>query len=390
MKIGIIGGGAAGIICALKIKEMHPNYDVVILEKKEKLGKKLLATGNGKCNLGNLVINDDSYNSSFAKEIVSNNKKELEDMFLSLGIPLKHNNDLIYPWNESAKETVDILTRRLQELGVVVFLNCVIKDYFQNGNRVVLITEDGKLNFDKIVITCGGKAAPKLGSDGSFYSVLEKKGYKVITPTPGLCPLRTIEKTKNVSGIRVKCTVSLLKDNEIINEETGEVLFKDDGISGIVIFNMASRIARMRSDNLILSLDLFPTHSLDELITLFKKMNNLAKSYCFLRGFFQNQIVQLLLQRLKIDEKNNFYDDEILKIARLCKQLRFHVKDFYSFDNSQVTIGGISLDDIDLNFHSKKEENVYLAGEILNVDGLCGGYNLMWAFISSILVAKNI
>ena len=237
--------------------------------------------------------------------------------------------------------------------------------------------------FDKLVIATGGKSDPKLGSDGSFYEILKKHGYSIVEPIPGLTPLTLNDKDiKPLAGVRHKANVKAFLGKEKIFDENGEVLYKNDGISGIVIFNAESAIYRHKNPKDIeLVVDLFPEWSFEEL------MNRLAHDEALNSKFYlDSYLVEPLQKHILSRSKGN----DALCIATSMKNLRYSVKDHYGFDYSQVTIGGLSLKDVDENLSSVKEKGVYLIGELLDVDGDCGGYNLTWSLLSAIIVFKSL
>ena len=367
MKVLIVGAGASGVTAAINYKRHNKNDDVLIIEHLDKPLKKILATGNGKCNLGNSKIDFSKYNNpEFAKKIIDS--YDYKKFFNSISIETKLVDELAYPVSESAISVRDALLNECKKLGIKINLNENVIDY-QNG---VLKTDKNSYKFDKLILAGGLMSSPKLGSDGSVLSILEKHGYKMTKPNPGLCPIFTKEKTKNIEGIRCKANVKIFDGKNIVHEERGEVLFKDHGLSGIVIFNAASIIARSSKKDLKISLDLLPDFSVEYL-------KNYVKTRTF-SGFLQafiNPKISLYLQE-RFDNSD--------KIFNAVKSLEFSFDKSYGFDFSQVSVGGILTTEIDENMKSKIEENVYIIGELINVDGPCGGYNLTWAFATAMKI----
>lgn len=390
MRIGIVGAGASGIFLALKLKDLNDKIDVTLIDQKEKIGKKLYATGNGKCNLGNVVLNSNSYNLDVSKIVNENSIEDVFYCFEKWGIPLKQINNLIYPYSESAKEIMDILNSLIKSKGIKVILDTKVNDYHIN-DRVVLTVDKGELSFDCVVIASGGKSSSQFGSDGSILSILKKHGYDITTLRPGLCPIKTREKTQKMQGLRIKGDASLIFKGHTIAKESGEILFKKDGLSGIAIFNISSLISRNNiNDNYSISIDCFPKFSINDLVAYFRKMNENSKSFCFLYGFFVKPIADDILSRINLQNKCFFNEKEIENIAKICKNYAFTYDSLYDFNDSQVTVGGVSLLEIDDDFKSIKEDKIFLCGEVLDVDGLSGGYNLLWSFISAWKVAVAI
>ena len=353
-KIAILGGGISGAFAAIRIKETHPDYDVHIFEHNDKLLKKIYATGNGKCNFANIGdLKDKYYNEEFALRIIEGfNAKDIISYFKNIGVPSKAVGDLIYPYSESAETVANKLLERIEQLKINIHFSIEVKDY-QNGR---LLTDKGEFSYDALIISIGGKSSPKLGSNGSFYDVLLKHGYQMRELNPSLCPIKTKENTKMVEGLRHKVEASLYKDNKLIHKENGELLFKKDGLSGMVIFNMTHYINGLSDKkNVTIRLDFAPN----------------------MEGDYDNLVNPKLAKYLSSNR---------LDIHNVI----FTFKDFYEYDNSQVTSGGLLINQVDDSLQSKKEKNIYFIGEVLDVDAVCGGYNIMWALASANKVSNNI
>ena len=360
MRICVIGGGASGTFAAIRIKELNPSFDVTIIERNDKLMKKVAVTGNGRCNYANLGSLEGKYNNSFANQIINNLKPtELVDVFERYGIHPTKIDNLIFPISLSAQTVILMLNKRLEELGVKVFLDEKVLDYQIKNNQCELKTDKQIHVFDKIVFSCGGKAYPQMGTDGSLFDVLKQHGYQIETLSPSLSPIKVKENVKKISGQRVKCLVSLLYKDKLYYAEEGEVLFKDDGLSGIVMLNMSQKINELADKKAVkIVLDLVP--------------NNKVKP---------NQYLEFVHPKVA-----SYLTDNNLSI----NQLTFTFKNFYDFNIAEVSHGGVSLKDITSGLQSKKENRVFFTGEVLDIDGMCGGYNLMFAFASAETVAKSI
>jgi len=368
MKVLVVGAGASGCVAAINYKRNHPHDDVLIIEHLSSPLKKLLATGNGRCNLANSSIDISRYsNPKFVENILK--EYDYEKFFDSISIKTKNIDDLVYPMSESAVSVKNALLNEIEKLGIKINLEEKLIDY-KLEDKIIVQTNKNAYIVNKLFIATSLCSSSKLGSDGSIISILNKHNYLIKEPLPGLCPIRTKENTKYVDGIRTKCEVKLSQNNELIHREKGEVLFKKDGLSGIVIFNIASLIARSDKNANKISLDLLPDFSIEEI-------ENYRKSHTFngfLQAFFNPKLSQYLLARFK-DEN---------ALIKAIKNLEFTFKDFYGFDFSQVSVGGVSLGMVNPSLESKKEKGVFLLGEILDIDGPCGGYNLTWAFASAI------
>ena len=362
MRIGIVGGGASGCYLAIRVKELNPNFDVTIIEKNDKLMKKIAVTGNGRCNYANLNDLKGKYNNDdFANKIINNLPPyHLVNQFDEYGIHPTLIDGLVYPISLSAQTVMLMLEKRLNELGVKSCLNEEFLDYKKDNNVYSVKTNISTHVFDVLVFTSGGKAYPQLGTDGAVLDVLRQHGYEIETLSPSLSPIKTKENTKKVSGQRVKCHVSLFNGCELYYEEDGEVLFKDDGLSGIVTLNMSTKINSLEDKNKV------------------KIVLDLARGYGTIK---EDEYPQFVNPKVAAYLKDNHLD---------IHKLSFSFKAFYDYNVAEVSHGGISINEVSDSLESKKEEKLYFAGEILDVDGMCGGYNLMFAFASAETVAKSI
>ena len=353
-KVLVIGGGISGTFSAIRIKEKHPSYDVMIFDHNDRLLKKIYVTGNGKCNFSNQGLLLDKYsNADFALNIINEfNNDSIREYFDSIGVKSKAINDLIYPYSESAESVAKKLLSKVEELGIKVCLNTNVLDY----DCKELITDKGPYPYDALVVSVGGLSNPKLGSNGSFYPSLKKHGYIFNEPHPSLCPIKTKENTKMVEGLRSKVTASLYQKEKLIHEEEGELLFKKDGLSGIVIFNMTHYINRLNS------------------------LNDITIHLDFAKGVDGDidSLVHPRIAKYLLDNKLDIHDT------------KFTFKSFYDYDFSQVTSGGIDIKQINNDLSSKIEKNVYFIGEVIDVDAICGGYNIMWALASGDKVSSKI
>ena len=352
-KIVIVGGGISGTFLALRIKEKHPDYQVSIFEHNDRLLKKIYATGNGKCNFANKGSLSDKYqNEEFALKIINQfNEEDIVNYFASIGVQSKSVNDLIYPYSESAETVAMKLLEKVHELNIDVHLNSEVLDY----DNQQIKTNSGTFNYDTLIISTGGCSSPKLGSNGGFWPILKGHGYEIREKSPSLCPIKTKENTKMVEGLRAKVNASLYQDNNLIHQEDGELLFKKDGLSGMVIFNLTHYINRLKDHRVTIHLDFA------------KGMKGDAYSLVHPR------IAKYLIEN-QLDIHNTIYT----------------FKSFYDFDNSQVTSGGVKVVELNDDLSSKREKNIYFTGEVIDVDAICGGYNIMFALASAEVVAKNV
>ena len=363
MKCIIIGAGASGVASAINIKRKYPKDDVIIIEHSDKALRKILATGNGRCNLGNLKLDISKYNHPELMGLYS--FKEYIEYVESYGFKTKAIGDLIYPYSESAQTVRNQMLKEADKLGVKIHLEEDFVDYEVIKNGVRVKTNKDSYDADKLIIATGGKSTKGLGNDGSIYEILKKHHYAIVPIHPGLVPIKTKENTKLVDGLRVKANVTLLEKGKKVFSEDGEVLFKKDGLSGIVIFNASNHI-KNPSFNYEIVLNVLPGFNGD----LPENYQQFLVKTDFLENYFSPKLVEYFSSR--ISDKNYVKD---------LQDFKFTFKDFYDFENSQITIGGISIDQVKPNFESKSEPNVHFVGEVLDMHGPCGGYNLTWAFI---------
>ena len=358
VKIGVIGGGASGLLFGYLVKKKAPsNVDVCIFEKNDKVGKKILATGNGKCNLSNANLGAGLYNCRFAEDII---EKLVKKVFLDLGIITKTDKEgRIYPYSLSANSVLDALYEANICLNNKFITSHEVKDIkYENGMYYI----DGNA-FNYLVMACGGKANTKMNS--LIGQTLTKFGHKWVDDHPGLCSIETNEATSSLNGIKVKAKVSVNSHNF-----DGEVLFKNNGLSGIAIFE-ASRYA-LPGD--IIHLDLMSEYEEAELAKLIPDLKT-----------FNHTFPKMVAKDI-LDRANNNLNEAI----KIIKDYKFSVKKLASYENAQIMVGGIDTADMKDSLESKLIPNLYILGEVLNVDGTCGGYNLHFAWASAIIASKNI
>ncbi len=368
MKTIIIGAGASGVVAAISLKEKYPDEEITIIEHLDKPLKKLLATGNGKCNLSNSKLDLKKYRNyqHIAPILRRYGYVYQRNFFKEIGIETKLINDLLYPLSESALTVKDALLRAIEKEHIKIKLDENLVDYKVNPIKITVITDKDKYIVDRLIIASGGASSPKLGSDGSVYKILENHGYCLSPIAPGLVPIKTKENTKILDGTRVKCSASLYKNHNLIYKESGEVLFKSHGLSGILIMNLSSIIAKGPKYNYTIELDLLEDYK-----------DRDVSDYILSRG--EDEFLHAFLHPNII---KYFKDNKIN--PTFAKRLSFKFDSLGDFSASQVTIGGVDFLDVNENLMSKREHDVYFIGELLDIDGPCGGYNLTWAFASAL------
>lgn len=381
-KIAIIGGGSSGLFLANLLRKT--SADVYILEKNNKLGKKILASGNGKCNFSNVYDFKNKYNDVFANKIVEKyTVSETLKTFKNNGLIYK-NDELgrCYPVSECASSVLDCLKKGLQYTHIL--LETEVKNIVKENNRYYVEYKTGGELFD-YVVCCSGSMASNLGSIKA-YDYLKQLNVGISNLKASLAPVIVYEDLSLLKGVRVKCNVKLLDEQGCVcYDENGEILFKEDALSGIVVFNASSIINRKNSKYKIV-LDLSCGMSEDELHSYIRD-NSTDVSNIF-KGFLNDKLAEYILKRISIN--NEIKGETINKIIKEICCLSFNVKGLYPLKEAQVCSGGIKLSEINENLELNKYSNVYVAGELLDIDGISGGYNLQFAWSSAGVIANDI
>lgn len=362
MKIAIIGSGVSGVSCSIKLKMDNMNNDVYLFEKENKILKKLLQTGNGKCNIFNTDLDSSYYNDSkFMDRVIESVPPKKYIKFLNdCNIFLKTLGNLYYPQSESSQSCYDGFLYQLNKLNVNVRTNCNIENVYERNGKYII---DG-IEFDKLVIAIGSYASVKNFNTNIFDNLNIK--YKPFEAS--LCALKLKGDYESIKGVKVKCEVTL--DDK--HTECGEVIFKEDGINGIVVMNL-SRFAKKSSK---VKLNFVYNQDINDVIRFIKQKKNLPLDKLY-EAFVPYKFATYLSKLYKnpLDGLTNF---EVEVVSKYDKHL------------SQVNMGGVETHDIDSNYKYKHKDNLYIIGECINIDGKCGGYNLYHAISSGILCANSI
>lgn len=406
--VTIIGAGASGVMCALALKEKDKNLKVLLLEKNDKLGKKLSITGNGRCNLGNINTDISNFNSksdlsNFKKNLETrnfeflnkldnlNNLKSYYDYLIRFGVLLTKEKEYLYPYSMQAVSVCKSFERCLNHLNVEIKYNYDVLNVSKKAD-VFTINNDIKSKF--VVIATGGKTYPKTGSTGFGYNVLKDFGHTITNLYPSLTKLKTDYKyIKDLQGVRVNAKVSLCVNEKIETKENGQVQFTSDSLSGICIFNLSRNVKKYLNENKTVKIvmDLVPDYSSFELhnyITSFPSYSVSNTLSCII----SNKIAVAIAKELKFANKKmkELTDNEFDELCFALKNMYFNIIDVGDFNIAQVTNGGAKLDEFTKGLESTKCKGLYAIGEVLDVDGKCGGYNLSWAFTSAIIAANDI
>lgn len=395
----VIGAGASGMVAA--ITAARKGQKVCILEKLDKAGKKLLATGNGKCNFTNEFMTADCFGAdeSFIKYILETfSVQDCLDFFHSIGIYPKNKNGYYYPNSEQASSVVTALLQEIKKLGISIIYETTIEKLEANENGVTVATNYGVYQAGNIIIATGLLASPKLGSDGSFFDVVKKLGHNFNPVLPALCGFycKGIP-FKKISGVRAQGTVTAVINGNEIAKDTGEIQFTDYGLSGIPVFQISRYLSKgiYQKSKVEILLNLLPDFDNLSLINELKYRTSISKNQTLeflLNGLLNQKLCNMIYEKVHFDLNlliSSLTEEDLENIAYCIQNLKVKVTNYRDYEFAQVCTGGIPITDINTKtLESKIVKHVYFAGEILDVDGICGGYNLHFAWASGYLSAK--
>lgn len=394
--ICIVGGGAAGMAAAIAAKEKNPTLKVCILEKKEQLGKKILATGNGRCNITNAECEGIELVTEFLERCNIIIKEEAEGR--------------MYPYSEQAASVVNLLALTVKDLGVASFLNCNVLGIEENDEgkfklEIDCMNEEVFITCDKVLLACGGKAAPQFGTTGDGYKIAKYFGHTVSKVFPILMPVECDNLKKGLKGARAKSNVSLLRDEQILSQESGEVQFTEDGISGICVFNLTRYIELINDSdpekaitfkNYEVEIDFMPEFEEEEVLDMLQeRKGRMAKMSVehFLHSLVNEKIARYIIDEVVSDKEARIREltyDDIENITMHLKSFRCNLSGAKGWRDAQCTAGGVVLSEVEnITMESKIKKNLYFAGEILDYDGPCGGYNLHHAWKTGMIAGES-
>lgn len=400
----VVGGGAAGIMAAISARRL--GADVTILERNQRVGKKILATGNGRCNFTNINVDTNCYhgnNPEFAHNALANFTIENTIKFFEkLGIAHKVEDfGKVFPMSDQASSILDVFLYELNELGVNIVCDAFVKDIFQEHYKFILELENGKVyRGDRIIIATGGKAMPVSGSDGQGYNLAKKMGHNIIDAFPALVQLM-LEGAffKRIDGVKFVGTAEILHNNKSIAKDKGDILFANYGVSGPPILQISRKAGELLKEGkeAYLKITIINMMSGEELRKLVNKRFKTSprKSIDFsLVGLINKRLIPVLLTEAGINNLKrtaaDLSDKEKEAIINILTDWRFRIRGTKSWPSAQVTAGGIDTNEIDQNtMESKLVNGLFFAGEILDIDGQCGGFNLQWAWSSGFIAGQS-
>ena len=397
-QVVVIGGGASGMLAALTAAE-EPENRVILLERQQRLGRKLLATGNGRCNLTNTAAAPEHYHGAEADFVRPALEKfgpaDTLRYFHSLGLlTVEEYGGRVYPLSNAANSVLDVLRYALERAGVELRCGCPAREIRRHGAGYAVVTEADTLKADALIVACGGCAGAKLGGVKDGYELLKPLGHKRTGLFPALVQLLTApEYPRALKGVRCPASLRLGAGESVLAESRGELQFTDNGVSGPAVFDL-SRAAATGGEGLTLHIRLLPLEEAEILSLLRERQAGYPELPAseILTGMLHNRLGRMLVKYAGLSPNTplrELTEAELGALARACVDFRLPVKGTEGFDHAQVTAGGLRTADFDpRTLESRLAPGLFACGELLDVDGDCGGYNLQWAWASGRLAGR--
>lgn len=403
-RVIVAGGGAAGMMAAVSAARVGAR--VTILEKNPRIGKKILATGNGRCNYTNVNTDLRYYhgkNPQFAKGALSGfTVEDTIGFFKKLGIePKVEEWGKVFPMSEQASSILDVFLYELNELGVKIVGNAFVKDIIKEKDEFSVLLENGEVyRGDRVIIATGGKAMPSSGSDGSGYALAKKLGHNITDVFPALVQIMLEGPYfKRIDGVKFVGTAEILHQNQSVAKDRGDILFADYGVSGPPILQISRKAGELLHEGkeAYLKLTVMDTFTKEELRELIKKrfQTSPQKPVDFsLVGLINKRLIPVVLMEAGVNDLKRPAADltskEQEEIAKVLTDWRFKIRGTKSWPSAQVTAGGVATTEIDeYTMESKLVKGLFFAGEIMDIDGWCGGFNLQWAWSSGFIAGRS-
>lgn len=393
MKVIVIGGGASGMVCAIRLARRGINVE--ILEKNSNVCKKVLVTGSGKCNYFNSDISINNYRSSnldlLDKIINEENINKVLDFFDSIGVIPKIKNGYYYPYSNTSTTIKNLLLLECKKLNIKINTDIIVNDIIKKNNFIIK-TNNKDYMCDKVVISTGSSAS--INEEYNGYKIMEKLGHKIVKPLPALVMLEGFDNYKDWAGIRCDASVSLYENDKYIDKQLGEIQLTNYGISGICVMNLSGRVSRIidNKNKAILRINFIPF--VDNGYNFLEDRSKLNMTIIeMLESIINYKLLYVILKKCHINSnltwnKLNKKQKDLL-VENIFK-FKFDVKNTKGFINAQVVSGGVRLDELTDNLESRLIKDLYVTGELIDVDGDCGGYNLAFAWISGMIVGDNL
>lgn len=404
----VIGAGASGVIAGIAAAKRGKK--VLILDKNKKICRKIYSTGNGKCNMTNENFSiAANYNSEsvdyplFLDKILGKNPKDsVVKLFKEFGIILYNDNSYYYPKSNQASSVVWALQDQINKLKIDVKTKTSVNNIHKLEDKYEIKCLDNKSYYSrKIIIACGGASYSAIGGCFDGYNIAKNIGHKINTVSPALCGVHTKQNTEEISGVRVKSIAKIRVNENTLPvqfnhlEENGELQITADGLSGIMIFNLSSRMNQLLDKKIpfYLEIDLIPNINFNEYRSLWKLSED-RSIMGFINSLINDKLALYITKILQINPKenlNNLDSKSMLSIYDTLKHLRFDITKLKDLDNGQVCHGGVNIEEINPDtMASIYDNNIYIVGEMLDIDGVCGGYNLTFAFLSGLKAGMNV
>ena len=402
MEVLVIGGGASGMMAAISAASMGAY--VTVYEKEEVPGRKLLRTGNGRCNLGNKELRTDYYHS-YDNELIDNFFAKFDEddtirTFRSLGLIIKDIGGYFYPFCEQAAVVRDVLKDNMLSYDIKLHTDTVVTKIEKiRADKFLVTTKDNSKEFDRVILACGSYAGldkkDRIPGEYDGYSLAYSLGHTIIPVKPALTGLKTSDDiVKIASGVRCEALITLTKDGSYVGSEYGELQIADYGLSGIPVLQLSHYVGADPEGNYELKIDFMPGMNEDDYISLMQgrmlQYQGMSVSQ-FLLGTINMKLIELLLKYSELDPEDKICDeteDKVITLVGLIRCFTVKIKGTRDYTHAQVCSGGVPLREIDDNCASVKTPGLYICGEMLDVDGACGGYNLQWAWTSGYIAGR--
>ncbi len=399
--VAVIGGGASGMMAA--VTAASGGAHVILLEHKDRIGKKILSTGNGRCNFTNTHQEPICYHSEDSlfpwKVIEKFNAQAVISFFLQMGVYSKNRNGYIYPNSDQASAVLDAFRMELDRLKVEIRTGIECREIQPGKKGFTILTDQEPVRADRVILCAGSKAAPATGSDGSGYDLAKNLGHRILPVLPALTALKCEEKFfKSIAGVRANGSVSIWSDGECIAKDTGEIQLTDYGISGIPVFQVSRYASKLlyekkETDAVLDFMPDFTKAQTNAFLRARAQTRPDKSAEMFLIGLFHKKLCDLWIRLSKILRQRKAGEltaDEIACLTDLIKVFRVRIRETNSYDKAQVCCGGIDTREVDPEtLESVYVPGLYFAGEILDVDGMCGGYNLTFAWASGYAAGRS-
>jgi len=398
----IVGGGASGLIAAILIAS--EGTAVTLLEQNNKVGKKILVSGNGKCNIGNQHIVSSRYHSEnlyFIDKVLKDyGSQEIRKFFESIGLPLIEGKEgKLFPMSLQASTVVELLIYEAQKVGVEILCDCMVQAIEKRQKDFVLQTTQGEKHCARLILASGSPAAPQLGGTFSGLEIAASLGHTLIPSHPSLVQLCSEEGwVKRVSGVKTEAVVTLYANSEYVTEKKGDILFTGYGISGLAILDISHRVSEKLAVFAYceLRLDIMPALSKERLTHLLVHHLNPKGNkplVLWLQGFVNKKLASIVIEQSKCKARleQDLNRKEIGKLVYAIKNLKLSISDTRGYEGAEVAMGGVDTTEVNpQTMESKKVKSLYLAGEVLDVDGDRGGFNFHFAWVSGMRAAGAI